>query len=68
MPFEKLNRALVLFRGFEGFERAEVPPFSGLRVLFPRVETIFTGLQFSNHVLIIFARKKRVPKLRSSTP
>jgi hypothetical protein len=57
LPLEELDRALVLFRRFECFECAEVPPFPGLGILLTGVKTISTGLQFANHPVLIIAKK-----------
>jgi hypothetical protein len=40
---EVLHRFLVLLRGAPRGKRSEIAPFPGLGVLFPRVQTIFSG-------------------------
>lgn len=32
-----------------GVEGAEVSPFARLRILFPRIQTVLSGFQFSDH-------------------
>src|SRR6187399_3233616 len=49
VPLEVLHRLLVLLRGGERLERAEVLPLSGLRVLLARVEAVPARLQLSDH-------------------
>jgi hypothetical protein len=51
--FEKLNGPLVFLGRAAGFERAEVAPAASFGVNFSRVETILTGLQFSDHGILI---------------
>src|SRR6266498_307987 len=47
--FEELYRAFVLFCPFPRVKGAEVFPLAGLRIYLARIETVLTGLQFSNH-------------------
>jgi hypothetical protein len=47
---EILHRFFMLLGRAPGGERPKISPFSGLGVLFPRVEAIFAGFQFANHV------------------
>jgi hypothetical protein len=49
VPLEKLNGALVLFGRRTGTERAQISPFSGSRIDFPRVQPVLTGLELANH-------------------
>jgi len=35
LPLEELDRSFVLFRRSQGFERTQIPPLAGLRVLLP---------------------------------
>src|SRR2546423_22060 len=49
MPLEVLHFPLVLLRGVERVERAEVAALPRLRVLLPRVEAIAARLQLSDH-------------------
>jgi hypothetical protein len=51
--FEKLNGPLVFLGRAARLERAEVSPAASLGVSFSRVETILTGLQFSDHGILI---------------
>jgi hypothetical protein len=44
MSFEVLNLTLVLLRRCTGWEGSKVTPLSRLRILFPRVEAILSGL------------------------
>src|SRR5947209_2054319 len=47
-PLKILDGFFVLFRSGLGFERAEVTPFPGFRVLLPRIEPVPT-FNFSDH-------------------
>jgi hypothetical protein len=49
VPFEILHSAFVLFGGRARLESAEITPFAGLRIYFPGIEPVFTGLQFADH-------------------
>src|SRR6187551_298937 len=49
LPLEVLDFALVSFRGFSSVERAEVAPFSRLRVDLARVEPVLTAAELANH-------------------
>jgi hypothetical protein len=48
---EKLDGALVLFRGRASGERPEIAAFSCLGILLPRIQAIFTGREFSDHLV-----------------
>src|SRR6185312_8919027 len=48
-PFEELDLALVLLGRVERAESPQVLPLAGLGVLLPRVETVFAGLELSDH-------------------
>jgi len=37
MTLKELHIALMLFRRLSGRKRTEIPPFSGLRITFPRI-------------------------------
>jgi hypothetical protein len=58
LPLEILHRLFVLFRRGPGFERAQVAPFSGLRIFLPRIQPV-TAFDFPNHGLSL-----RVPSFR----
>src|SRR5207248_1002873 len=49
MPLEVLHGLLVLLRGIERLEGAEVAALAGLRVLLARIEAVPAGAQFTNH-------------------
>jgi hypothetical protein len=46
---EELHRPLVLLGGSARLERAEVATSTRFRILLPRIESIFAGLQLANH-------------------
>jgi hypothetical protein len=48
-PLEELHFLFVLLRRFFCFERAQVPPLAGFRVLLSGVEPIFAAFEFANH-------------------
>ena len=49
VPLEILNFAFVLLGGFLGVERAKVATLAGLRIFLPRIKSILSGFQFSDH-------------------
>src|SRR5277367_87579 len=46
---EILDGALVSFRSFSGAERTKISSTAGFGILLARIETVFAGLQFTNH-------------------
>jgi hypothetical protein len=48
-PFEELYRTLVLFGRLAGMERTQVFALAGFGVHLPRIQTVLTGFQFSDH-------------------
>src|SRR5215831_1949251 len=46
---EILHGALVLLRGGTAGKGAEIAPLAGLRILFTRIEPVFSGREFANH-------------------
>jgi hypothetical protein len=60
VPFEILNRALMLFRLFKSCKRAQVAAFAGIRILFSRVEPKLSGFEFTNHLRVDALRIKPV--------
>jgi hypothetical protein len=63
MPFDVLHCFFVFLGGGFGFERAEVPAFSCLRIFLSRIQTV-TGFQFPDHADFVW-RGKRMPTLPS---
>jgi hypothetical protein len=53
MPLEILNRAFVFLRRNLCLKRAEISPFSRLRIFLPRIQPIFAGFQFPDHEVVI---------------
>jgi hypothetical protein len=51
MALKVLHRALMRFGLLNRRKSSQVAAFTGLRVFFPRVQTVLAGLQFANHVL-----------------
>jgi hypothetical protein len=49
VPFEVLDGAFVLLGSLSTLERAEVLPFSRLRIFFSRVQPVSAALEFSDH-------------------
>ena len=50
MLFEVLNFLFVLLGPVEAWEGAKVPPLPCRLVFLARIQSIFTGLQFANHI------------------
>jgi hypothetical protein len=46
---EELNGLLVFLRRSFGFEGSKVSAFAGLWIFFPRIQSVLTGCEFSNH-------------------
>jgi hypothetical protein len=46
---EILDGALVSFRSFLGAKRTKIASTAGFGILLARIETVFAGLQFTNH-------------------
>jgi hypothetical protein len=62
VPFEELHGSLVFLRGRARFERAEIAPLPGLRVLLPGIQAILAGLQLTNHrALFVGVSVTRIP-------
>jgi hypothetical protein len=57
MVLEVLHRFLVFLRCGARLKRAEVSPFSGLRILLPRVQAITARFKFSDHDLLLLAHR-----------
>jgi hypothetical protein len=49
VPFEELDRALVLFRRGAGRERPEVFALPRFGISFPRIKPVFSRAQLSDH-------------------
>ena len=49
MSLEVLDCPLMFLGSGPGVEGAQVAPFARLRILFPRIQTVFAGFQFSDH-------------------
>jgi len=49
MSLEILNFAFVLLGGLLSVERAKVAALAGLRIFLPRIKSILSGFQFSDH-------------------
>jgi hypothetical protein len=49
VALEKLNGAFVLLGCGSCGERTEVPPSSGSRIYFPRVQPVLARLELANH-------------------
>jgi hypothetical protein len=52
VAFEKLDGPLVFLGRAARFERAEVAPAASFGVSFSRVDTMLTGLEFSDHGIV----------------
>jgi len=50
---EKLDFPLVLLRSFARLKRAQIAPLAGLGVDLYGVETVFAGLEFPDHGLLL---------------
>jgi hypothetical protein len=50
-PFEKLDRAFVLFSPFPRIEGAQVSALPGFGINLPGIQPVFSGFESSNHVL-----------------
>ena len=57
MTLEILNRAFVFLRCSLCIERAKVSAFSRLRIFLARIQPIFTGFQFPDHVSLNIRRR-----------
>ena len=53
MPLEVLHGALVRFGLLARSEGSEVALLAGFGIFLARVQTVFTGLQFANHKLLL---------------
>jgi hypothetical protein len=51
MAFKVLHRAFMRFGLLNRRKSSQVAAFTGLRISFPRVQTVLARLQFANHVL-----------------
>jgi hypothetical protein len=63
VPLEILHRALVLRGGGSGFEGTEISTMFGLRIDFPRVQTILTRTEFADHEPLNSQSIFKVPRL-----
>jgi hypothetical protein len=52
MALEELHLAFVLLRRLPCLEGSEITALSGLGISLSRIEPIFTGFQFPNHMLL----------------
>jgi hypothetical protein len=59
---EILHSFFVLLCRASGAEGSEIPALAGLGVFLPRVQAIFTGLQFSNHMNLRCVNPLRIEK------
>jgi hypothetical protein len=50
---EKLDFPLVLLRRFARLKRSQIAPFAGLGVDLYGIETVFAGLEFPDHGLLL---------------
>jgi hypothetical protein len=66
LPFEILNRLFVFLRGSLRVERPEISPFSCLRIFLLRIQPIFAGFQFPDHV--VFLRTVRPTQILLAAP
>jgi hypothetical protein len=75
MPLEILNGAFVFLGGNLCLKRAEISPFSRLRIFLPRIQPILSGFEFPDHEVVIVSglsfclqgnRQANVAKLRYS--
>jgi hypothetical protein len=64
MPFEVLDRLLVLLRLFARRKRPQVLPPSRLRILVPRIDPKLSALYFTNHLSPPFALRCRQSRIR----
>jgi hypothetical protein len=48
--FKVLHGSFVLLSRFAGFERSQIPPFSGLWIDLSGVQAVFPGFEFPDHV------------------
>jgi hypothetical protein len=53
MPLKVLNCSLVFLRCHLCLERSQIPPLSRFWILLSRVQPIFTGLEFPDHVVLM---------------
>jgi hypothetical protein len=53
MPLKVLDCSLVLLCGYLCLERPQIPALPRSRILFSRVQSVFTGLKFPDHAVPI---------------